>query len=139
MVSTIAIMDTIVSQGQSRPRRPRRDWDDAEKLRIVAETRAPGVSVSSVARRYDMNANLLFTWLRDPRFNGAVDAPKLLAVDIAPEAAADDLRPAPSPSPSPSPWRIEIELPSGVRVRCGADVDAAALERVIAVLGRRRA
>jgi transposase len=133
MVSTIAIMDTIVSHGQSRPRRPRREWGDAEKLRIVAETRAPGVSVSSVARRYDMNANLLFTWLRDPRFNGAVDAPKLLAVDIAPEAMADDLRPA------PSPWRIEIELPSGVRVRCRADVDAAALERVIAVLDRRRA
>ena len=126
-------MDTIVSQWQSKPRRQRRNRSDEEKLRIVAETRAAGVSVSSVARRHGMNANLLFTWLRDPRFNGALEAPKLLAVDIAPEAPAGG---APR-EPSPSRGRIEIELPSGARVRCDADVEAGALERVIAVLWRR--
>ncbi len=49
-------------------RRKRRLWDDDEKRRIVAQTRVPGVSVSQVARRYDVNANLVFKWLRDPRF-----------------------------------------------------------------------
>ena len=49
-------------------RRKRRLWDDDEKRRIVAQTRIPGVSVSQVARRYDVNANLVFKWLRDPRF-----------------------------------------------------------------------
>ena len=35
---------------------------------IWRQTRVPGVSVSYVARRYDANAKLVFTWLRDQRF-----------------------------------------------------------------------
>ncbi len=35
----------------------------ALKRRIVAQTRVPGVSVSQVARRYDVNANMVFKWL----------------------------------------------------------------------------
>jgi transposase-like protein len=38
-----------------------------EKQRLVAETLAPGASVSRVAQRYDINANLLFTWRRQVR------------------------------------------------------------------------
>ncbi len=60
----------------SMKRRKRRLWDDDEKHRIVAQTRVPGVSVSQVARRYDVNANLVFKWLRDPRFTAtAVEDP----------------------------------------------------------------
>lgn len=36
---------------------------------ICGQTRVPGVSVSQVARRYDVNANLVFAWVRDPRFS----------------------------------------------------------------------
>ena len=43
---------------------PRRRWRDAEKRRIVAESYQPGVSVSVVARRNDVNANLVFNWRR---------------------------------------------------------------------------
>jgi transposase len=39
-------------------KRRRRIWEDDEKRRIVAQTRVPGVSVSQVARRYDVNANI---------------------------------------------------------------------------------
>ena len=46
---------------------PRRRWSDAEKRRIVAEGYQPGVSVSVVARRHDMNTNHLFTWRRQFR------------------------------------------------------------------------
>lgn len=42
----------------------RRRWTAAQKQRIIEETRAPGASVSVVARRYDINANLLFKWKR---------------------------------------------------------------------------
>ena len=42
----------------------RRIWEDDEKRRIVAQTLVPGVSVSQVVRRYDVNANLVFKWLR---------------------------------------------------------------------------
>ncbi len=47
----------------------RRFWSDEEKWSICQQTRAPGVSVAQVARRYSMNSNLVFTWLRDPRFS----------------------------------------------------------------------
>ena len=43
---------------------PRRRWSEAEKRRIVAESYEPGVSVSVVARRHDLNTNQLFTWRR---------------------------------------------------------------------------
>ncbi len=49
-------------------KRRRRYWSDDEKRRIVAQARAPGTSVSRVARLCDVNANLVFKWLRDPRF-----------------------------------------------------------------------
>ena len=35
---------------------------------ICAQTRVPGVSVAQVARRYDVNANQVFNWLKEPRF-----------------------------------------------------------------------
>ena len=68
-------MDTIVAEpGRlssglveligERVRRRRRAWSEDEKKRIVEETLQPGASVSTVARRHDINANLLFTWRR---------------------------------------------------------------------------
>ncbi len=70
-------------------KRERRFWSEAEKRRIVAQTRVPGVSVSRVARRYDVNANLVFRWLRDPRFSGGDDdAARFLPVEVVPDAAA---------------------------------------------------
>jgi transposase len=41
-------------------RRKRRKWSDQEKVRIIAQTRVPSVSVPEVAHRYDVNANLIF-------------------------------------------------------------------------------
>ena len=45
----------------ARGHRTRRRWSREEKRRIVAQTLIPGVSVSQVARRYDVNTNLVFT------------------------------------------------------------------------------
>jgi transposase len=54
----------------------KRFWSDEEKRSICRQARAPGVSVAQVARRYAMNSNLIFTWLRDRRFAPVeVDAP----------------------------------------------------------------
>ena len=61
-------------------RRKRRKWSDAEKIRIVAQTRVPGVSVPEVAHRYDLNTNMVFKWIRDPRYNsGGDDEPKVMS------------------------------------------------------------
>jgi hypothetical protein len=43
---------------QSGASRRRRAWT-LEERRIIAETQAPGASISVVARRYDVTANLL--------------------------------------------------------------------------------
>jgi transposase-like protein len=39
----------------------------AVQRRIVAECLEPGASVSLVARRHDLNTNMLFTWQRQLR------------------------------------------------------------------------
>jgi transposase len=49
-------------------RRTKRLWTDEEKRSICLQTTAPGVSVAQVARRYAMNANMIFKWLRDARY-----------------------------------------------------------------------
>src|SRR6056297_4197179 len=51
----------------------KRFWSDEEKRSICAQASASGVSVAQVARRYGMNANLIFKWLKDPRFCPATD------------------------------------------------------------------
>jgi transposase len=86
MVSTI---DGGHYRGSSMAKkRRRRIWKDDEKRRIVAQTRVPGVSVSQVARRYDVNANMVFKWLREPWFKPLeVDLPSFLPVEVLPDAS----------------------------------------------------
>jgi len=45
--------------------------------------------VTVVARRFDVDANLIFTWCRDPRCKPAADAEEALSfllVEVVPEA-----------------------------------------------------
>jgi len=46
----------------------KRLWSDEEKRSICEQTLTPDVSVAQVTRRYLMNANLIFKWLKDARF-----------------------------------------------------------------------
>ena len=45
----------------------RRRWSTSEKAQIVAETLAPGASVSDVARRWQVSAQQVFGWRREAR------------------------------------------------------------------------
>jgi transposase-like protein len=54
--------------------RRRRFWSSDEKRRMVAESFTPGASVSTVAQRYGVNANLLFTWRRREARNASVNS-----------------------------------------------------------------
>lgn len=94
---------------------------------ICGQTRVPGVSVSQVARRYDVNANLVFAWLRDPRFADAdaADVARFLPVEIVAEVKA------PVAAPTGMANHIEIELASGHRMRIGGGYDPEALARLI--------
>ncbi|MCP4082786.1 MAG: transposase [Planctomycetaceae bacterium] len=69
-------------------KRVRRTWSDDEKRSICLQTFSPGVSASQVARRYAMNANLIFKWLKDPRFTPdefEIEEPAFLPVEISTE------------------------------------------------------
>ena len=120
-------------------RRRRRVWSVEEKQRIIAETLEPGASVSVVARRHDLNANMLFTWRREaeraaaPRCDGALTFIPA-KIDAAPSVASAPMAAA---QPGRAAGQIEIALAGGDRVIVGTDVDAAALARVIKVLSRR--
>ena len=107
-------------------RRKRRVWLDDEKRVICAQTRAPGVSVSQVARRYDVNANLLFTWLRDPRFTGhdPLPSPGFLPLEFVDAGQA-------TAEPGMCDGRIEIDLACGHRIRIHGSYDPEALARLI--------
>ena len=112
-------------------RRRRRLWSDEEKRRIVAETLEPGASVSIVARRHDLNANMLFTWRR--QIGAAALLPAGDAMMFVPAAITTEA----APTVSALAGRMEIVLTDGDRIIASKDVDAAALARVVKVLSRR--
>ena len=111
-------------------RRTRRLWSDEEKRSICLQTTAPDVSVAQVARRYAMNANLIFAWLRDARFapreaQAAADAACFLPVEIVAQVHRDDER------RTNSDGQIEVELAGGHRLRISGSYDPEALARLI--------
>ena len=71
-VSTIGLMDTKRIVDTKRPQR--RQYSEALKRQMVAETQAPGASVSVVARRHDVNSNQLFRWRRQLLPKAAVES-----------------------------------------------------------------
>ncbi len=117
-------MDTNGDQGVAK-RGKRRRWSADEKQMICAQTRFAGVSVSQVARRYDVNANLVFTWLRDPRFQGGDAAARFLPVEVSPAAARDVER------PELRDGRIEIVLANGHRLCLSGAFDPERVVRLV--------
>ena len=129
-------MDTIVDTGGRR----RRSWSVDEKRRMVEESLEPGASVSVVARRYDVNANLLFSWRRLYQ-GGLLTAETALVPVQIDQRSVEIAGPTPERRSSASgrsrPGMIEIELTSGTRLRLRGSIDAEALRQVIGVLSRR--
>ena len=119
-----------------KKRRIRRLWEDGEKIRIVAQTRVPGVSVSQVARRYDVNANLVFKWLRDPRFNPPPEDgfnASFLPVEVvaAPPVVDPPVITTPVIESKASGSTVEIVLPTGHRISVSGAYDPDALCRLV--------
>jgi transposase len=117
--------------------RPRRFWSSEEKRRMVAESFAPGASVSKVAQRYGVNANLLFTWRRQEGRSNAVGGAERLQLLPVTVADADAGTAAGAAATQSQVGRMEIVLIGGERIIVGADVDASSLARVAKALSRR--
>lgn len=108
--------EVTVIEGSAR----RRYWSPSDKARIVAESFDRAVSVSEVARRHGLNPNQLFTWRRQLRDH---------------VAAGDAPEPAREPA-DVAAGAMEIVW-HGATVRVAADVDGAALGRVLAAIRAR--
>jgi len=116
-------------------RRTKRLWTDEEKRSICVQTTAPDVSVAQVARRYALNANMIFKWLRDARYapgsaQGAVDTPIFLPIEIVNRSRSEAVRPVLPNSVLPG-CLLEIEIAGGHRLRVSGSYDPEALARLI--------
>ena len=90
-----------------------------------------GCSVAQVALRYAVNANLIFTWLRDARYapdpaltGSSPSESRFLPVEIVAEAGPPLAAPVVENL-------IEIELAGGHRMRVSGNYDPDALARLI--------
>jgi len=63
-------------------KKTRRYWSEAERRQIVAASYAPGASMAAVARRYDINAHLLWNWRRALRQVSLVEVVHLHVRDV---------------------------------------------------------
>ena len=122
--------------GAGVARRTKRLWTDEEKRSICFQTAAPGVSVAQVARRYAVNANMVFKWLRDPRYApgreaSSTDVPTFLPVEIVGQHRNTVMPPVPEPVTATATGMIEIDLAGGHRMRITGSYDPEALARLI--------
>jgi len=122
----------------------RRRWSAEEKAEILAESFEPGARVSEVALRHGVNRGLLWAWRHEVRKSAAA-GPTFVALRIADEAAGAQSPAARGPNAASATAAAEvvtgaagtIEIKIGkVQVRVSGTVDAAALQQVLAHLGR---
>ena len=121
LVGRLAVVDT----GR------RRDWTEAEKVRIVEESFQGHRQASATAKRHGISRTLLFRWRRAHR-EGTLGAGA--ASGFARAVVVPDQAPARSPGPRPDPGRVEIVLTNGRRLIVDATVEATALARLVDVL-----
>jgi transposase len=115
----------------------RRRWSIEEKLRIVAESEAPGARVRDVAVRHEVYPSLLFNWRRQVREgrlgrdNGLSFMPVRLIGSSASQPALPARRAATDKANAAA---IEIVLPDGTRLYIRREAQLPLLRPVIAAL-----
>jgi len=122
-VSTTGLVDTKQQAGATK----RRKYPEALKRQMVAETEAPGASVSIVARHHDVNSNQLFRWRRQLLPKAVVESGAMVPVEIAPDEGG-------RPRRMDREGVIEIAFGCGARVRLRGEVSSETLRQVIELL-----
>jgi transposase len=122
--------------------KPRRTFTAEQRLAIVRQSQAPGVSVAEVAQRNRINANLLFKWKRQLE-RGLLPAPKtsaaLVPVKVVKKPRKRVLRasrPKAKAKATPVGGTIEIEL-AGARIYLHGAVSETDLASALRALARR--
>ena len=139
-------MDTYASEvttdALGRRGGPRRRWPEETKRKIVEETFKPGASVAIVARRHELNANVVFAWRRLYRAGEIAKAaadtdPELIPVKvIAPDPGRKRVGDRPQAS-VPQTESIEVLLAGGTQVRFNGALAREALREIIAAVCAR--
>jgi transposase len=111
----------------------RRQWSDADKVRIVEESLVGHRQVSATARRHGISRSLLTVWRRQYRSGelGGARPAAFIPVTLSAELPAPASGP---PLPSSPEARIEITLANGRRVSVPALIDPEVLARLLPVL-----
>jgi transposase len=109
----------------------KRNWSDAFKGRVVAETLAPGVTVNEVARRHDLRPNHLSSW-RQLAKDGKLVVPDLAGADFAPVV----LEPEATPSVAAPENAVEI-VHEQVTIRLDAGTRPDRIAEIVHVLSAR--
>jgi transposase len=112
----------------------RRRWPDALKLEILGEVGVNGWTVSDVARRHDITRQHLYQWRRALKRKGLwpTEAPARF-VEVPTTEALPATTAPPEADEAIAP-EVRIVLRSGRELHCGADLDDAALRRLLHVL-----
>lgn len=153
-IATSADAETAHKIGRKSARSPRievitrsdrrRTWTLDQKREIVAESLGAGLTPTEVARKHAISSGQLYAW-RQQVLGGQMT----LLSHASPDFAQVEMTPALQPPDAPddkngtpvTPPRlaglIEIVLPGGVTLRVDAEVDAAALGRVLTALDQR--
>ena len=115
----------------------RREWTDAEKVRIVEESLRGYRPCAATARRYKISRALLTRWRREFRSGHLVadGRPQFMAVQVASDAANSAAR-QPSEIPASISDRVEITLANGRKLAIGVSIDPMALARLVHFLDR---
>ncbi len=100
----------------SGPERRRR-WTTAEKLRLVAESSASGLSVVDFARRHDVHPNLLHAWRRQAKARELSVAPDGEARFTPVAVATEDCVAVPTRNDDDAGSVVEVVLRNGRLVR----------------------
>lgn len=113
----------------------RRRWSEALKAQIVAESLAPNVVVTEVARRYGARPGQVFGWRRDAREGKLVLAAEMASHtnQFAPIVVADKPHRTVRREEMAAAGAIEVEG-AGVLVRIGGVVDVKMVEAVVRAL-----
>lgn len=108
-------------------KRGRGNYPHEFKRQVVAETMVESATVAGVARHHGLNANIVFQWCKDDRFQPAPDPAVLLPVEVV--DAVDE-----GHHTRPIVTRVEITTRNGHRLVVTNSEDPTAIANLVRAL-----